>query len=172
MKAFLTIVALIILGVLHLRWRMRPRRPPEPGFPFVHVNLDGSARELSPGEQEYVSREHDMGDGGRPYFKTSYESRDGWGSRSGYLSRRRLPKHVPILGVHPEYDARVASNPVDFIEQERASGRIIEQHADGSVTSAPDPDLSRRAAWKKAKQVHIEWVQELERMAREDESTQ
>ncbi len=35
----------------------RPRRGNEPGFKFVYVNQDGSVREVSPGEQGYLSQE-------------------------------------------------------------------------------------------------------------------
>lgn len=90
-------------------WRWLPRRPVEPGFPYVYVNQDGSARELSPDEQKWLSIAFEPGDGGRPYIKGTYEGRDSGNRRSGFLLRRLLPARVRIAAVHPGYDAAVAA---------------------------------------------------------------
>ena len=82
-------------------WRWLPRRPVEPGFPYVYVNQDGSARELSPDEQKWLSIAFEPGDGGRPYIKGTYEGRDSGNRRSGFLPRRLLPARVRIAAVHP-----------------------------------------------------------------------
>jgi hypothetical protein len=74
-------------------------------FEFVYVNQDGSARELSPGERAYLSTEFSGADGARPYIKTTYESRDGWGSLSGFILRSGVPSRTVIEPVHPDYDA-------------------------------------------------------------------
>lgn len=86
----------------------------------VYVNLDGSVRELSPGEKEYVHAEYPIGDSGRPYIKQRYDDKDGWGSMSGFLERDRLPEGVEVLPVHPDYDARVEADrdgrdPLEFV---------------------------------------------------------
>ena len=90
-------------------WRWFPRRPSEPGFSYVYVNQDGTAREVSPGEQRYLTVDFEPGDGARPYVKLTYESRDGWGSRSGFLARRGLPRGIRVQPVHPDYDANLAA---------------------------------------------------------------
>lgn len=134
----------VILGAIAVAaWMLRPRRPLEPGFEFVHVNHDGSVRELSPEERAYLTAEFSPGDSGRPYVKTFYAGRDGWGSRSGFIRRRAVPSHLTIEPVHPDYDARVKALVVDPLASHRAAGDIIATQADGSVLRTPNPSISR-----------------------------
>ena len=116
--------------------------PEQPGFAFVYVNQDGSVRELSPGEQAYLSEQFSGGDGGRPYIKSDYESADGWGSQSGFIERRLVPSRIAILSVHPDYDARVKELGDDVLGPARAAGDIIERKANGSITCTPNPNVS------------------------------
>ncbi len=142
-KKYLMVVATIVIVVIAaLVWKFRPRRGHEPGFKYVYVNQDGSARELSPADQAYLSEEFSGADGGRPYIKSSYESTDGWGSQSGYIERRRVPWRVAILPVHPDYDAREKAVGQDMFGAHRAAEDIIETNPDGSVTCTPNPKLS------------------------------
>jgi hypothetical protein len=60
------------------------------------VNRDGSARELTVDEQEYLSEKFSGGDGGRPYIKFRYESLTPDVRISGYLERRQLPARIEI----------------------------------------------------------------------------
>jgi len=122
-----------------------PSSPTNTEFPFVYVNQDGSARELSPNEQTYLSTEFRGDDSGRPYIKATYKSSDGWGSQSGFIERRRVPKHIQIDPVNPNYDEAVKEldkNPLkSILEGQRAAGDIFTTNADGSVTSKPNPDI-------------------------------
>lgn len=135
--------SIIVLVVVVLMRKHHSRRSKEPGFKFVYVNQDGSARELSPGEQAYLSEEFSGGDGGRPYIKSNYESRNGWGSLSGFIERRKVPARVKILPVHPDFDAREKELGFDILDSHRAAGDIIETHADGTVSCIPNPQISR-----------------------------
>ena len=114
-------------------------------FPFVYVNQDGSVRELSPNEQAYLSTEFQGGDSGRPYIKANYKSADGWGSQSGFIERRRVPKHIEMAAVNPNYDAAVKGLEEDniklMLEAQRAAGDIITVNPDGSVTSKPNSEI-------------------------------
>lgn len=92
MEIIFVIVALVAL----FSFQMRPRRKREPGFEFIYVEDDGSARELSEEEKEYLNTRFEPTDGGRPYIKHRYESRAPDRRLSGYLPRRQLPKRVPI----------------------------------------------------------------------------
>lgn len=65
-------------------------------FPYVFVEHDGTVRELVPDEKDYLLMEHDHSDSGRPWIKNRYGQRDGWGSLSGFLPRRRVPKRIDI----------------------------------------------------------------------------
>ena len=142
----LGLLAFILLGFL---WKLGPRRFSQPGFKFVYVNQDGSVRELSPGEREYLSQEFVGGDGGRPYIKSSYESRDGYGSRSGYLRRRQVPIPIEIWPVHPDFDTREKERGYDPLGANHAAGDLLETSAEGKLTRiAPNPSLSRRKRWK------------------------
>jgi len=137
-------VLLAILVIIGLVWKFGPRRAKEPGFEFVYVNQDGSVRELSPGERDYLSREFSGGDSGRPYIKFSYESCDGWGSQSGFIERRRVPQGKSIGPVNPNYDQLAEDSRLDMLAANRAAGDLIVEKEDGSVLCSPNPDLSRK----------------------------
>jgi hypothetical protein len=63
---------------------------------YVAVEADGAARELHPSERAYLETKFIPGDSGRPYIKSRYGERDGWGGMSGYLERSKLPAGTPI----------------------------------------------------------------------------
>jgi hypothetical protein len=159
---------LVILGVLVVMWKFRPRRRREPGAKYVYVNHDGSIREISPGEQEYLSTEFSGGDGGRPYIKSSYESTDGWGSRAGFIARRRVPKHLAIRPVHPNYDAREKASGFDEFGFYKASGDLIEKQDDGSILITPNPKISRRERFRLAQNCVLEEQKKREALAEVD----
>lgn len=77
-------------------WMCRSRRASEPGYDYIMVLEDGGAREVTPGEQQYLETEFSPADGARPYIKFRYESLDGRGSVAGFLRRRQLPSEIPI----------------------------------------------------------------------------
>lgn len=88
---------LALLGIVcRYAWITRPRRPSDEGYEYVMVVDDGSAREVTESEREYLETEFSPGDGARPYIKFRYESLDGWGSISGFLLRRQLPSRIKI----------------------------------------------------------------------------
>lgn len=63
---------------------------------FVYVADDGSARELTAREAEYLATSFDAGDGGRPYVKRYYDSRTPEGRLLGFLPRGELPAQVRV----------------------------------------------------------------------------
>lgn len=85
----------IIASYFYLRYFV-PLRKKEPGFEFVYVEDDGKVREVSEDDQRYLNTAFWPGDGGRPYIKTRYQNRDGWGSVSGFIPRRRVPRRIAI----------------------------------------------------------------------------
>lgn len=150
----LAVVASAFL-VAYLMRRGRPRRPLEPGFPYVYINQDGSAREVSPQEQRYLSQEFSGGDSGRLYIKASYESLDGWGSQSGFIARRRVPIQVLIRPVHPNYDAAVKELDEDLLGLHRAARDDIAKNPDGSITCSPNPDITRENRFEIARSHYL-----------------
>jgi hypothetical protein len=60
-------------------------------YPYAFVNDDGTARELHAAERQYLERPFIPFDGGRPYVKSAFDARDGWGSVKGFLQRSKLP---------------------------------------------------------------------------------
>jgi hypothetical protein len=123
---------------------------------FVYVNQDGSVRELSVGEQEYLTRQFQPFDGARPYIKSRYWSWDNWGSRSGYLKRYRVPWRISIQRVRPDYDAVIKDLPEDILGTHRASGELIVRNDDGSITCTPNPNISRKEHWERARKYQLE----------------
>ncbi|MDQ8005204.1 MAG: hypothetical protein REI64_10425 [Pedobacter sp.] len=101
MKIFITIIliliALIAIVILtfYLLWFI-PLRKKEPGFEYVHVDEDGSVRELDKDEIEYLSTEFEPADGGRPYIKNRYSQLTPDKKICGYILRRRVPRHLEI----------------------------------------------------------------------------
>ncbi len=82
-----------------------PIRKREPGFEYVYVELDGSVRELYNDEVEYLKEEFHPNDGNRPYIKYSYKDLTPSGKISGFIRRRRVPRHIAIRPVpQPEPD--------------------------------------------------------------------
>src|SRR5215831_9133525 len=71
-------------------------------YPYIYVNADGTARELSPNEWRYLESKFHPGDGAAPYVKSSYSKRDGWGDLSGYLERSKLPHGIQIRDLSTE----------------------------------------------------------------------
>ena len=69
---------------------------------LVYIDHEGSARELTEAEKTYVDTEFSPFDGARPYVKSNYEQRNGWGELSGYLPREKVPEALPIGAAPPE----------------------------------------------------------------------
>lgn len=135
------------------------------GFKFVYVNQDGSVRELSPAEQTYLLKEFSGADSGRPYIKSSYKSRDGWGSLSGFIERHKVPARAKISPVHPDFDARAKELGFDMLDPHRAAGDIIETRDDGSVTCIPNPQISGTDSYELFRSWQLAHQRERERLA-------
>ena len=65
-------------------------------YPFVHVNSDGSVRELHAGEKEHLETSFDPFDGARPHVKDLYNDKNALGDMRGYCARSAIPKHLPV----------------------------------------------------------------------------
>ena len=92
-----SLVIFVIAGLLAwYAWMSRSRRPSDDGYDYIMVLDDGGAREVTPGEQQYLETEFSPADGARPYIKFRYESLDGRGSVAGFLRRRQLPADIVI----------------------------------------------------------------------------
>lgn len=72
---------------------MSPRDAAKNPYPYVYVNDDGSARELSADERRHLETRYLGSDGARPYVKWRYGSRTPTGSLAGFCRRRWVPKH-------------------------------------------------------------------------------
>lgn len=65
-------------------------------YPYVYINVDGTARELHPAEREYLETPFHPTDGGRPYTKQSYPQTTPAGKINGFLKRANLPSGTQI----------------------------------------------------------------------------
>ena len=102
-------------------------------YPYIHVNADGTARELHASERAYLETEFKGGDGAMPSIKDSYEERNGWGEISGYLKRAALPAGTPVADA-PAEDPRRPMGREDYIEWLRGKGVEVNENSDGSLT--------------------------------------
>lgn len=93
---FCVVFVIIVAYLVPFLISIRPRRPKESGFRYVYVENDGSAREVTRDEMEYLDTDFEGGDGGRPYVKAYYGSLTPDWKMHGYLRRRQLPKSVEI----------------------------------------------------------------------------
>jgi hypothetical protein len=105
---------------------------PEP-YPYVHVDADGTVRELHPDERHYLETEFKGGDGAAPYIKCSYEERNGWHDLAGYLKRSLLPAGMAIADA-PADDPSRPLNRQELIARPRAKGVEVIESDDGSFT--------------------------------------
>lgn len=106
-------------------------------YPYVFVNKDGSVRELHPEERKYLETPFPPFDGGRPYVKMDYESRDGWKSVEGFCLRSKIPKGLVIADA-PNNNPRPPMSQVskaDLIEslQRKLNGFEVTEQPDGTV---------------------------------------
>ncbi len=74
----------------------RSLRPLGRSKEVVYVEDDGSVRELTDDEKEYVDTKFSPFDSARPYFKAHYEDRLPDGSIRGFLHRDEVPDGMPI----------------------------------------------------------------------------
>lgn len=65
-------------------------------FEYVHVEEDGSVRELTREEKGYLKEEFAPSDGARPYIKFRYSSKTPDGKLWGFLARKKVPKDIDI----------------------------------------------------------------------------
>jgi hypothetical protein len=69
---------------------------------LVYVSEDGSVRELTEAEKTYVETEFSPLDGARPYIKSRYADRNGWGGIQGFLPRAEVPEGMSIHPAAPQ----------------------------------------------------------------------
>ncbi len=135
-------------------------------FGFVYINQDGTARELSADESDYLSETFDPGDGGRPYIKSDYLSRDGWGSLSGFLPRQKLPPNLSVQPVNPGYQDRSKITPDQIIADHTAAGDTVERKADGSIVVTLNQGASRQERFEAMRRIQLERQKQAEEQAR------
>ena len=139
---------------------------------FVYVNQDGSVRELSLDEREYLSQDFHPGDGGRPYIKSSYESQDGWGSISGFVLRKRVPGRIVVEPVNPSYVPPEFAARREMIEDSNVVGDIVTENADGSVTCSPNPSIPHTRRFELLRQIQLKRQRDRENLAKHPDYAQ
>jgi hypothetical protein len=102
-------------------------------YPYIYVNVDGSARELHPSERNYLETPFLPADGGRPYVKGNYSQKNGWGEIAGFLKRSKLPQGVQIVAA-PEEDPSKFLTKENQIQFLRAKGMEVTENSDGGFT--------------------------------------
>jgi hypothetical protein len=145
-------VLIVLVGTV---WMLRAPRGRKTEPSYVYVNQDGSVREVSPGERVYLSTKFDTFDGGRPYIKARYDSRDGWGSLSGFMERHYVPSQMVIEPVNPDYDALEKQLKFDFLGASRAAGDVIVTNPDGSVSCTANPAISKEERFELSRRYQL-----------------
>lgn len=103
-------------------------------YPYVYVNVDGGARELHTDECDYLETPFSPVDGARPYVKSSYSQKNGWGEISGFLKRSELPSEIVIQAAPSESPSKplTKSDQIQFL---RSKGLIVTENPDGTFTA-------------------------------------
>ena len=94
------VLSTIAVFVIYFLVQERPRRKQEDEFRYVHVENNGSVRELSDEEREYLNTNFEPMDSGRPYIKSHYRAKTPDGKMHGFIERKRVPKKIVI---YPAY---------------------------------------------------------------------
>jgi hypothetical protein len=79
-----------------------PTEAQQTPYPYIFVNDDGTVRELHQAERNYLQEAFAPSDGARPYVKTSFDDRNGWGSPKGFCHRSKVPPNLPIAAAPAE----------------------------------------------------------------------
>lgn len=103
-------------------------------YEYVYVEVDGTARELHADERTYLETEFHGADGARPYIKSSYKQRDGWGELSGYLKRSKVPVGTSIKPA-PAQNPGKPRRRDEYIDDLRAKGLEVIENPDGTFTA-------------------------------------
>ena len=104
-------------------------------YPYISVDVDGAARELTAQEREYLETEFEGADGGRPYIKSTYEQRNGWGDLAGYLLRRDLPTGTRVRAA-PIEAPRTVTHLEALRTVLREHGYMVAESDDGTLTAS------------------------------------
>jgi hypothetical protein len=110
-------------------------------YPYIYVNGDRSARELTQNERDYLETRFQPGDGGRPYVKRNYSQKNGWGEAAGFLKRSHLPKEIAIQAAPAENPSKplTRSDHLQFLRDKRM---VVTENPDGTFTvRKPKPTL-------------------------------
>jgi len=105
-------------------------------YPYTYVNHDGTARELHAAERQYLEQPFIPADGGRPYVKSTFDARDGWGSVKGFLHRSKLPhglfiESAPVNNPNPPMSK---ADHIAFLKEKAAQfGFEVVERSDGTV---------------------------------------
>jgi hypothetical protein len=108
-------------------------------YPYLFVENDGSVRELHFEERKYLETPFSPFDGGRPYIKEDYESRDGWKSIKGFCPRAKIPDGMHIAAAPDENpNPNLSKAEIGKLLQEKGfeiteqtGGTVIAKHVKG-----------------------------------------
>jgi hypothetical protein len=101
-------------------------------YPYVFVEDDGSVRELHSEERKYLETPFSPFDGGRPYIKEDYQSRDGWKSIKGFCPRVKIPDGVRIAAA-PDKNPNPNLSKAELSKLLREKGFEITEQTGGTV---------------------------------------
>jgi len=111
-------------------------RRPAPGepYPYIHVNVDGTVRELHASEQKHLETRFHPVDGARPYVKRKYSQKNGWGEIAGFMKRTKVPGRTEILAAPVEDPSKPLARE-SIIQSLRDKGLEVTENSDGTFTS-------------------------------------
>ena len=71
-------------------------------YPYVYLEDDGTYRELTAEERQYLEKAFHPADSGRPYVKHTLYAKTADGRLSGFLKRSKLPRGLKTGEILPQ----------------------------------------------------------------------
>jgi hypothetical protein len=118
-----------------------------PEYPYVFVTEDGAVHELDADDRSYLETPFHPCDGARPFTKSKYADRNGWGNLRGYCPRAVIPSDIPILAepVRREPPKPIIETIREYTER---AGLSLVENPDGTFTTARPPQKRWWQFWK------------------------
>jgi hypothetical protein len=115
-------------------------------YPYVKVTDDGKVHELDQEDRAYLQERFHPCDGARPFVKSSYEDKNGWGNLGGFCARKHIPTGIRIDAAPID---RAGQLPLidELREMSEKAGLEFVDNEDGSYTTRKKYNNATKVPW-------------------------
>jgi hypothetical protein len=103
-------------------------------YPYVLVTEQGAVHELDAEDRSFLETRFHPFDSGRPYVKSKYTDRNGWGNLRGFCLRSAIPQGIAIASepVHRDPPKPIVETLRELAEK---TGRTFKEQPNGTYVS-------------------------------------